>query len=123
MRPKEALVLFIPNQVVKKKPLPLITIIRMARDTASGLLHLHKEHIVHRDIAARNVLVGQNYGTVSQSNSTIRTRTSCMYTEVYVADFGMARVQIADGQVATTKQNFGPIAVRSSLEEIANRVQ
>ena len=30
--------------------------------------------------------------------------------EVYVADFGLARAQAAE--VATTKQNFGPIAVR-----------
>ncbi|ELR22090.1 protein kinase domain containing protein [Acanthamoeba castellanii str. Neff] len=77
--------------VKKKKKLPLITLVRMARDAASGVLHLHKEHIVHRDLAARNILVGQNY-------------------EVYVADFGLARVQAAEGQVATTKQNFGPIA-------------
>lgn len=75
--------------VKKKKKLPLITLVRMARDIASGILHLHKEMIVHRDIAARNVLVGQNY-------------------EVYVADFGLARAQAAE--VATTKQNFGPIA-------------
>lgn len=33
-------------------------------------------------------------------------------SEVYVSDFGLARVQDAEGQVATTKQNFGPIAVR-----------
>ena len=31
--------------------------------------------------------------------------------EVYVADFGLARAQEAEGQVATTKQNFGPISV------------
>ncbi len=33
--------------------------------------------------------------------------------EVYVSDFGLARAQEAEGQVATTKQNFGPIAVHS----------
>ena len=34
------------------------------------------------------------------------------WAEVYVSDFGLARAQEADGQVATTKQNFGPLAVR-----------
>ncbi len=35
------------------------------------------------------------------------------WAEVYVSDFGLARAQEADGQVATTKQNFGPLAVRA----------
>lgn len=60
-----------------------MTLIRMARDAANGILHcelfllpfvsitliketihllVHKEKIIHRDIAARNILLGQNYG-------------------------------------------------------------
>ena len=30
---------------------------RIARDIAAGLLHLHSEGIIHRDIAARNIMV------------------------------------------------------------------
>jgi hypothetical protein len=30
--------------VKDKKKLPLITLVRMARDAASGILHLHKVH-------------------------------------------------------------------------------
>lgn len=37
---------------------------------------------------------------------------AALVAEVYVADFGLARAQEAEGQVATTKQNFGPISVR-----------
>jgi serine/threonine protein kinase len=77
--------------VRKNKRLPLITLVQMARDVALGLLHLHKEHVVHRDVAARNILVGKNY-------------------EVYVADFGLARTKAAEARAATTTQTFGPIA-------------
>lgn len=65
--------------------------------------------MVHRDIATRNILVGQNYG-----------RHSCLLcglsfnrngVEVYVSDFGMARVKKeAEGRSATTNQNVGPIS-------------
>lgn len=61
----------------------------MARNVSFGILHLHKvigwlgkidtwedlltflwqEHIVHRDIAAQNVLVGQNYGASLPSHA------------------------------------------------------
>jgi len=69
----------------KRERLPITVLIKMARDIAAGILvpavfvqfteathsipvvtlqHLHKEHVIHRDIAARNVLVGDNYGIV-----------------------------------------------------------
>ena len=35
--------------------------------------------------------------------------------EVYVADFGLARTKAVESRVATTKQSFGPIAVRTLL--------
>ncbi|KAL6054708.1 Tyrosine-protein kinase transmembrane receptor ror2, variant 2 [Balamuthia mandrillaris] len=41
-------------------------IIKIVRDAACGILHLHSEGIIHRDIAARNVLVSQhNVGMIS----------------------------------------------------------
>jgi hypothetical protein len=47
-----------------------------------------------------------------------------LVAEVYVADFGLARAQEAEGQVATTKQNFGPISVRiASPQAIAINVR
>ena len=36
------------------------TVLRWAADAAAGVLHLHAEGIIHRDIAARNLLVGDD---------------------------------------------------------------
>ena len=34
---------------------------KMLMDIAAGVLHLHCEGVIHRDLASRNVLVGENY--------------------------------------------------------------
>ena len=34
---------------------------KMLMDIAAGILHLHCEGVIHRDLASRNVLVGENY--------------------------------------------------------------
>jgi serine/threonine protein kinase len=34
-------------------------LIKMLRDAARGILHLHSEHVIHRDISARNMLVAK----------------------------------------------------------------
>lgn len=34
-------------------------ILRMLLDAARGILHLHSEHVIHRDISARNMLVAK----------------------------------------------------------------
>ncbi len=54
---------------------PLSEIVRFAAEAASGLLHLHAEGVVHRDIAARNLLLTNSYPPT-----------------VKVCDFGLARV-------------------------------
>jgi predicted Ser/Thr protein kinase len=56
---------------------------------AKGLEHLHSNNIVHRDIAARNVLLHQN--------------------EPKITDFGMSRLLEDDKQRGTTKSELGPI--------------
>ena len=61
-------------------------------DTASALLFLHaQQHVVHRDIAARNILVtGDNRGKL--------------------ADFGMSRVLVdADAAEGHTQSKIGPL--------------
>jgi serine/threonine protein kinase len=55
--------------VAKRLELPFHILVRMARDIALGILHLHKEKVIHRDIATRNVLVGDNYCTAMPSSS------------------------------------------------------
>lgn len=54
---------------------PLKEIIRFAEEAASGIYHLHLEMVVHRDIAARNLLL--DHGNPKR---------------VKVCDFGLARV-------------------------------
>jgi len=51
----------------------------MALDAAKGIAHLHEQHIVHRDIAARNLLVDDQ-------------------GHIKVADFGLSRSLAADGK-------------------------
>lgn len=55
--------------IAKRLELPFHVLVRMARDIALGILHLHKEKVIHRDIATRNVLVGDNYCTAIPSCS------------------------------------------------------
>lgn len=47
----------------------------VAEGVASGVRHLHLEHVVHRDLAARNILLHEKGGELIAK----------------VADFGMAR--------------------------------
>lgn len=66
------------------------TLVRIMKETAAGLLHLHAEQVVHRDVAARNVLLDARLS-------------------VYVTDFGMARVKEACRNYGTTYSHLGPI--------------
>jgi serine/threonine protein kinase len=99
--------------------LPLRTIVQMARDAAAGILHLHCESVIHRvrhapphthtrttahdgfelislggggqrqDIAARNIMIGDNYSA-------------------HVGDFGFARVKDKNASSAFTS-TIGPV--------------
>ena len=71
-------------------------LLRFSREILLGLLHLHRERVIHRDIAARNVLLDVN--------------DRCLLT-----DFGMARSAIvtgddlADEESQTTTTRLGPV--------------
>jgi serine/threonine protein kinase len=43
-----------------RENLPLETILKLVKGTAAGLSILHKHALVHRDVAARNILLGEN---------------------------------------------------------------
>jgi tyrosine-protein kinase Tec len=71
----------------KARTLDVGQLVRWALECASGVLHLHQSNIVHRDLAARNLLL---QGGV-----------------VKVADFGLSRNAVEDGN--TTKTDTGPL--------------
>jgi len=64
--------------------------VRIAKEAASAISHLHSENVIHRDIAARNMLIGEG-------------------GKILVSDFGMARFKNPEADVAETKTNVGPI--------------
>jgi hypothetical protein len=74
--------------IKRQQQLPFPVVVKMTRDAASGILHLHKERVIHRDIAARNFLLGQNYN-------------------VFVADFGLSRVK--SESYGHTLSTMGPV--------------
>eukprot|EP01114_Cavostelium_apophysatum_P021104 TRINITY_DN7266_c0_g1_i1.p1 TRINITY_DN7266_c0_g1~~TRINITY_DN7266_c0_g1_i1.p1 ORF type:complete len:488 (-),score=59.73 TRINITY_DN7266_c0_g1_i1:14-1477(-) len=68
-----------------------MTKVHIMKGIAAGLSHLHHEKIVHRDVAARNVLL----------NSKL---------DAFVSDFGFARlVEATEDGVGTTSTNMGPV--------------
>jgi predicted Ser/Thr protein kinase len=73
--------------------------LRTLRDAANGIIHLHKERVIHRDIAARNVLL--------EANGNVR-----------VTDFGLARIKTAAYQ--STKSSIGPVRYMAP-ESIASK--
>lgn len=73
---------------LRRRETSLMEKIDICLDVAEGILHLHRHNIVHRDLAVRNLLLASD-GTVK------------------VADFGLSRDTVDDGN--TTKTNFGPL--------------
>ncbi|PRP82637.1 putative leucine-rich repeat receptor-like protein kinase [Planoprotostelium fungivorum] len=64
--------------------------IRFMREIALGMLHLHKEKIIHRDLAVRNILLSQSL-------------------QVKVADFGLSREQGNTDGASQTQSTIGPV--------------
>jgi serine/threonine protein kinase len=75
--------LFDPSQ-----PFTLSEQFKTVSGIAKGLYHLHQNQIVHRDMAARNILLNFNQPKIS--------------------DFGLSRL-VNDTQKGTTRSNVGPI--------------
>jgi Protein tyrosine and serine/threonine kinase len=82
-------------------PLDETTLWFVARGIASGMAHLAKSRVVHRDLACRNILLDSSWNPK-------------------VCDFGLSRMTYLNGDDAnTTKSNVGPIRWMSpeSLEK------
>jgi serine/threonine protein kinase len=60
--------------VVRRESFSNAETLRILRDSACGIMHLHKELVIHRNIAARNFLLDDR-------------------RNVFVTDFGLARVK------------------------------
>jgi serine/threonine protein kinase len=85
--------------VVRREPFSAAESVRILHDAALGVSHLHKESVIHRDIAARNVLLDE-------------------HNHVFVTDFGLARIKVAGLQ--STKSMLGPVKYMAP-EAIAKR--
>lgn len=83
---------FVPGgsleKIISKRSLDEDEIIHLALGAARGLACLAAQGIVHRDIAARNILVGENM-------------------TAKIADFGCARVLIDADAAGKTASNIG----------------
>src|SRR3989338_8182195 len=69
---------------------PSSLLLRMLRDAAAGILHLHEEGVIHRDIAARNFLLASDFTVV-------------------ISDFGTSRVCESEEDGGSTVSNVGPV--------------
>lgn len=76
--------------VTRNSPVSHVQLVRMMRDAASGIAHLHHEGVLHRDIATRNCLVKDDL-------------------KVVISDFGTSRVLQDDATVVASKSDIGPV--------------
>jgi len=74
--------------IKRKENIKWKKLVKIACDAACGIFHLHCENIVHRDIAARNILIDENWNGV-------------------VADFGLSRL-LHSRTYGTTNTCLGP---------------
>ncbi|PRP76169.1 putative leucine-rich repeat receptor-like protein kinase [Planoprotostelium fungivorum] len=64
--------------------------VKFMKEIALGMLHLHKEKVIHRDLAVRNILLSK-------------------HMEAKVADFGLSRVQESTDVTGHTQSFIGPL--------------
>jgi len=90
-------------QVLNSKlDLSLNTIIDIIKGIGRGIYHLHSQNIVHRDIAARNILLTENFIPK-------------------ITDFGLSRVLSGPSDSALTSSDVGPVKWMSP-ESISERI-
>jgi serine/threonine protein kinase/ankyrin repeat protein len=82
--------LVLPGPRSIRKYVKWFAVLKMLRDAAAGVLHLHCQGVIHRDLSARNLLV--------DSTGAVR-----------VADFGFARIKDDNLSKGYTVQHVGPI--------------
>ncbi|PRP84392.1 putative leucine-rich repeat receptor-like protein kinase [Planoprotostelium fungivorum] len=76
--------------IMKARPLPDSQKFHFIRKIALGMLHLHEEKIIHRDLAVRNILLND-------------------HMEPKVADFGLSRETAEKDNTQQTQSTVGPI--------------
>jgi serine/threonine protein kinase len=64
--------------------------LKFSYQAAKGILNLHSKHIIHRDLACRNLLVDDKF-------------------DIYVADFGFARLKHVASSKEFTSTKLGPV--------------
>jgi len=69
-------------------------VIDFAKDITAGMVHLHSEGIIHRDLASRNLLLDDKLG-------------------IKISDFGLSRVIGGKGESGVTKSETGPLKFMS----------
>lgn len=70
--------------------LPWYAVLKLIKEAACGVMHLHFQQVIHRDLSARNLLV--------DANGAVR-----------VADFGFARIKEDHLSKGYTQSHVGPI--------------
>ena len=68
----------------------------MAEQAAAGVMHLHKEKVVHRDLALRNLLVDSGWN-------------------IRISDFGLSRTKIGRSARTMSKVSFSTVVVHAKL--------
>jgi serine/threonine protein kinase len=64
--------------MLERRPLPPKLRLRMARDTAAGILYMHRRGIIHRDVKSLNLLITEDYTTRCFARF-VSLRAGCIY--------------------------------------------
>ncbi|PRP82378.1 hypothetical protein PROFUN_10154 [Planoprotostelium fungivorum] len=75
-------------ELLRRREVDWDTKLKFIQGIAQGMLHLHMEKVIHRDLAVRNILLSK-------------------HNEPKVSDFGMSRVQMNDSN--NTNSEIGPL--------------
>eukprot|EP01084_Bolivina_argentea_P123124 218211_1 len=87
--------------------------IEMFIDTARGISHLHTVNIIHRDVAARNLLIEdftiKNNNEINKSPKIIWEEEENIKRRVVVCDFGLSRITQNPDSDNVTNSHVGPL--------------